>query len=81
MNRARRYVVSELLDGGANPAPRRRAIVIAVGRELFGAPAARLDRVLAVALEHQIGDAPDIDLGYHAGKLRACGRETINTKN
>ena len=40
----------------------------------------RLERFLAVALEHQIGGAPDIDLGYHAGKLRACGRETINTK-
>jgi hypothetical protein len=54
--------------------------VIAVGRELFGARAAHLERFLAVALEHQVGGAPDIDLGYHAGKLRACGRETVNTK-
>src|SRR6202043_1135885 len=79
VNRARRHVVGELLDGGGNPAPRRRAIVIAVGRELVGARAALLERFLAVALEHQIGGAPDIDLGYHAGKLQACGRETINT--
>jgi hypothetical protein len=35
----------------------------------------------AVALEHQIGGAPDIDFGYHAGKLQARGRETINIDN
>jgi hypothetical protein len=62
-------------------APRRRAIVIPVGSEHVGARAALLERFLAVALEHQIGGAPDIDLGYHAGKLQSCGRETINTNN
>ena len=81
MNRAKRYVVSRLLDRGRNLAPRRRAIVIAGGRELVGARGALFESFPAVALEHQIGGAPDIDLGYHAGKLQACGRETINTNN
>src|SRR6478672_7100309 len=81
VKQARRYVVSELLDGGGNSAPRRRAIVIAVGSEHVVARAALLERFLAVALEHQIGGGPDIDLGYHAGKLQSCGRETINTNN
>jgi hypothetical protein len=36
---------------------------------------------LAVALEHQVGGAPNIDLGYHAEKLQACGLETFNTKD
>ena len=27
-----------------------------------------LERLLAVALEHQVGGAPDVDLGYHAAK-------------
>jgi hypothetical protein len=69
VKQARRYVVSELLDGDRNPAPRRRTIVIAVGSELVGARAAFLERFLAIALEHQIGGTPDIDLGYHAGKI------------
>ena len=81
VNRAGRYVVGELHYGIGNPAPRRRAIAIAVGRELVGARDALLERFLAVALEHQIGGAPDIDFGYHAGKLQSCGRETINTDN
>src|ERR1700739_2055604 len=81
VNRAGRYVVGELHYGIGNPAPRRRTIVIAVGSEHVGARAALLESFLAVALEHQIGGAPDIDFGYHAGKLQACGRETINTDN
>jgi len=55
--------------------------VIAVGSEFVGTRAAFLERFLAIALEHQIGGTPDIDLGYHAGKFQACGRETINTNN
>jgi hypothetical protein len=29
---------------------------------------ARLERSFGVALEHQVGGAPDIDLGYHRGE-------------
>src|SRR5258707_8301062 len=45
--------VRELHDGIGNPAPGRRAVVIAVGRELVGADGSLLERFLAVALEHQ----------------------------
>ena len=78
VRRSGRCVVRELLDGGGNPAPGRRAVVITVGRELVSARRALLERLLTVALQHQIGGAPDIDLGYHAGKLQARGRETTN---
>jgi hypothetical protein len=66
VHRPERCVVRELPDNTGNPAPRRRAIVITVGRELVGARDALLEGLLAVALEHQGGSAPDIDLGYHA---------------
>jgi len=46
-----------------------RAVVIAVGRELVGARGALLERLLAVALEDQVGGAPDIDLGITSPKL------------
>ncbi|MGA7869033.1 MAG: hypothetical protein WCA23_34550 [Stellaceae bacterium] len=52
--------------------------MIAVGGKLVGARAALVECFLAVALEHQIGGAPDIDLGYHADKLQACGLATNN---
>ena len=61
--------VGELLDGGGDPAPGVRAGVIAVGRELVGARDALLERLISVALQHQGGGTPDIDLGYHAGKI------------
>ena len=39
---------------------------IAVGRELIGARDTLFERFVAVALQHQGGGTPDIDLGYHA---------------
>ena len=69
MQRSGRRGVGELLDGGGDPAPGVRASVIAVGRELIGARDALLKRVVAIALQHQGGSTPDIDLGYHAGKI------------
>jgi hypothetical protein len=45
------------------------SIVIAAGRELLSSSGAFLERLMAVALEHQVGRAPNIDLGYHAVKI------------
>jgi hypothetical protein len=43
-------------------APGSGTVVIDVGRELVRSRYALLERLLTVALEHQIGGTPDIDL-------------------
>jgi hypothetical protein len=60
--------VDELLNGRRNPAPGVGAVVIAVSREFVDARAALLERFVAIAIQHQGGGTPDIDLGYHAMK-------------
>ena len=59
----------ELLNGRGDPAPGVGAVVIAVGRELVGPRGALLERFFAIALQHQGRGTPDIDFGYHAGKI------------
>jgi hypothetical protein len=59
--------VGELDDSGDDPTPGISAIVISGGCELVDATVALLDRFVAVALQHQGGRTPDIDLGYHIG--------------
>jgi hypothetical protein len=41
------------------------AVVVLLGEKLIGARGAFLERFLAVALEHQAGCAPDVDLRNH----------------
>jgi hypothetical protein len=77
VHRSGRCVVRELLDSGGNPAPGRRAVVILGCRKLIGAGGAFLEGLIAVALEHQVGRAPDIDLGYHTTTLHACGLRNV----
>jgi hypothetical protein len=43
--------------------------VIATHRELVGARGAFRGRFLPVALQHQNGGAPDIDLRYHPAEI------------
>ena len=38
------------------------------GREVIDAPVALLERFVAIALQHQGGGKPEIDLGYHGAK-------------
>jgi hypothetical protein len=66
VDRSWRCVVGELADRNGDPAPSSGAVVVAGGGELVGAGATFFERFVAVALEHQVGGAPDIDLGYHA---------------
>ena len=63
-----RCVVRELLDGIGGPAPGRRAVVIAVGRQFVGPRGAFLERFVAIALEHELRGSPNVDLGYHSAK-------------
>ena len=69
MQRSGWGVIRELDDGGRDPAPGVRALVITGGRELVNARAAFLERFVTVALHHQIGGSPDIDLRYHVRKI------------
>jgi hypothetical protein len=43
--------------------------VIAAGCEFFGAREALFERFVAVALQHQGGGTPDVNLGYHAVQI------------
>jgi len=62
---ARRLHFGELADCVDDPAPHGGAVVILLGEKLIGARSAFLERFLAVALEHQAGCAPDVDLRNH----------------
>ncbi len=66
---AGRGCVGELPDGIRDPAPDGHAAVIAGRCELVNARGAFLERLLAVALEHEGGGAPDVDLGNHAARF------------
>src|SRR5207237_10284641 len=79
VHRPGRRFVCELGDRIPDPAPDRYAVVIVGGCQLIGARFAFLERLLAIAREHRVGGAPDIDLGYHAAKLHPCGLQELNT--
>jgi hypothetical protein len=68
VQRSGRCGVGELNDRAGDPAPGVGALVIAGGRELVDAPVAFLECFVALALQHQSGGSPDIDLGHHAVK-------------
>ena len=57
--------VRELTDGIGNPAPDGLAFVIVLRGEFVRARGAFLNGLVAVPLEHEVGGAPDVDLGYH----------------
>jgi len=65
VERPGRCLVCELTDGIGDPAPHGLAIVIVLPGELVGASGAFLKGLVAVPLEHEVGGAPDVDLGYH----------------
>ena len=68
VQRSGRCVARKLGDGGGDPAL-VGAVVIADARELVNVRAAFVERFVAVALHHQIGGSPNIDLKYHAPKI------------
>ena len=67
---AGRRQVGELAYGIRDPAPGRGAIVIVACGEFVSSGRAFVEGLLAVALQHQGGGAPDIDLRYHTGEIR-----------
>ena len=68
MERAGRCVVRELDDCSGDPAPDRRAFMVAGGVEFAGAGGAFGLGLVAVALQHELRRSPDVDLGYHASQ-------------
>jgi hypothetical protein len=68
VNRAWGHVVRELGHRRHDPAPCCRPVVIAGKRELVSSSGTFLERLLAVAFEHQLRCPPNVDLGYHAEK-------------
>ena len=62
------YFVREFGHGRHDPAPGCSPVVTAGKREFVSSRGAVLDRLLAVAFEHQLRCPPNVDLGYHAEK-------------
>jgi len=60
--------VHELADCTRDPAPDRHAGSIPDLSEFIGPSRAFRLGLVAVALEHQVSDVPDVDLRYHDGK-------------
>ena len=57
--------VRKLADGIGDPAPDGLAFVIVLRGEFVGACGTFLNGLVAIPLEHEVGGAPDVDLGYH----------------
>jgi len=57
-----------------DPAPNSHAVIVASGQELVGSGGAFLERLVALALEHQLGRPPNVDLRDHAPKLHVYGQ-------
>ncbi len=66
---ARRDLVRELGDRVHDPTPHGRPVVVAGGHEFVSSGGAFLERLVAIALEHQLRRPPNVDLRDHALKL------------
>lgn len=74
MERPGGRLVRELANGVGDPAPHGLAAVIVLRGEFVAARSAFLKGLVAVALEHEVGGAPDVDLGYHGNRLHVLDR-------
>jgi hypothetical protein len=61
--------VRELLDGRHDPAPAGRPVVIASARQLVSSSSAFLERLIAVAFDHELRRRPNANLGYQSARL------------
>jgi hypothetical protein len=59
--------VGELSDRFHDPVPGRRSAIVA--SEFGSSSSALLERLITIALEHQLRRAPNVDLGDHALKV------------
>jgi len=61
--------VGQLSDGYHDPVPGRRSVIVASECEFGGSSSALLERLITVALEHQLRRPPNVDLGYHVPRM------------
>src|SRR5215469_15076475 len=66
MYRPRECRAGELSNHIDDPSPARLAGGVAIGSEFIGPSGAFLFGGLAIPPKHQIGRAPDVDLGHHS---------------
>jgi hypothetical protein len=59
--------VGELSDGFHDPVPDRRSVIVNSECQLGSSSSALLQRLITVALEHQLRGSRNVDLGYHVG--------------
>ena len=74
LNAPGRGRVREMGDSGSDPAPHGRPVVVAGGHELVRSGGTFLERLVAIALEHQLCGLPNVDLRDHALKLHPYGQ-------
>jgi NADPH-dependent 2,4-dienoyl-CoA reductase/sulfur reductase-like enzyme len=74
VQRSGRCRVRELPDYVANPKPDHLAGGVASCPELIGMTGAFLPGPVPIAFKHQVRHAPNVDLRYHAGKIRQGSR-------
>jgi hypothetical protein len=72
VQRPRGRGVGEFGDGRHDPVLGRRSVIVASECEFGSSSSALLQRLITVALEHQLRRPPDVDLRYHP--LRMYGR-------
>ena len=70
VHRSGRGHVHELSDCTRDPAPDRHAGSVAHLPEFVGSSRAFRLSLIAVALEHQVSDAPNVDPGYHTREAK-----------
>ena len=66
---ARRGGIRELSDRGSDRAPHGRSVVVIVGFEFVSSGGAFLERLFAIALEHELRRPPNVDLRDNAPRL------------
>jgi len=71
----------ELPDCVDDAQPNRHAGQIAIVREFLGSFDAFRRSLVAVAREHQVGNAPDFDFRYHAERLPGEPLLTVNSRH
>ena len=78
MHRPRGCCVSKLSDRISDPEPGRCPSTVTICREFVRVLGAFQHRFLAIACKHEVGDAPNVDVRDHGGRLSGDPISTVN---